>query len=90
MHVYFCTDTYIYMHRDTQTYSTDGQTNKRTDRQILYIEADSQTAGKQAVRKTDLQTDVQKEGQLDRQTLKYLPIITVRQLFMQASRQAGG
>jgi hypothetical protein len=47
----------MYRHRDPQTYSTDGQTNKRTDRQILYIEADSQRAGKQAVRKTDLQTE---------------------------------
>jgi len=27
--------------------------------------------------------------QTDRQTLKYLQVLTVRQLFMQASRQAG-
>jgi hypothetical protein len=57
-----------------------------------------QTAGQQAKRQTggkadrlaDRKTDVQKEGKLNRQTLKYLLVLTVRQLFMQASRQAGG
>ncbi len=70
----------------------DRQTDQQTDRQILYIEANSWTAGNQgnADRLADGKTDVQKEGQLDRQTLKYLPLFTVRQPFMQASRQAGG
>ena len=73
---------------------TDGQTNRRTDRQILYIcrgrQPDSRQTDGKADRLADRKTDVQKEGQQDRQTLKYLPILTVRQLFMQASRQAGG
>jgi hypothetical protein len=40
---------------------TDGQTNKQSDRQILYnyIEANSRTAGKQEVMKTDLLTERQ-------------------------------
>jgi hypothetical protein len=51
----------MFLYIFVQTYSTsigiethrhtDGQTNRRTDRQILYIEADIQTAGKQVNRR---------------------------------------
>jgi hypothetical protein len=60
---------------------TDRQTSGLTDRQ--------QATGGKADRLADRKTDVQKEGKLDRQTFKYLPVLTVRQLFMQASRQVG-
>ncbi len=52
--------------------------------------ADSRQTGGKADRIADRKTVVKKEGQLDRQTLKYLPVLTARQPFMQASRQAGG
>jgi hypothetical protein len=55
------------MHIFVQTYidsteihrHTDGQTNRPTNSQILYIEADGQTAGNQAVRQTELRTERQ-------------------------------
>ncbi len=37
-----------------------------------------------------MQTEKQTYRKKDRETLKYLPILTVRQLFMQASRQQVG
>jgi hypothetical protein len=64
----------------------------RTDRQTVHRgrQPDSSQTGGKADRLADRKTDVQKEGQLDRQTLKYLPVLTVHKLFMQVSRQAGG
>ncbi len=66
---------------------TDGQTKKRTDRQILYIDADSRTAGKQAVGQTDLQTE--RQTYIKKNSFEIFAS-TFWQLFMQASRQAGG
>ncbi len=54
--------TFLYNHtyKGIETHRhTDGQTKKQTDRQILYIEANSRIAGKQEVMQTDLQTERQ-------------------------------
>ena len=89
MHIFV--HTCIYRHRDTQTYRwTDKQADRQADSVHRGRQPDSRQTGSKADRLADRKTDVQKEGQQDRQTLKYLPILTVRQLFMQASRQAGG
>ncbi len=54
--------TFLYRHTykgiETQRH-TGRQTNKQTDRQILYIEANSRTAGKQEMMQTDLQMERQ-------------------------------
>jgi hypothetical protein len=57
-------NTYTFLYRPTYIgieshRHSDEQANNQTDRQLLYIEADSQTAGKQTVRETDLQIERQ-------------------------------
>ena len=46
----------------------DRQTGGPTDRFCTYVEADSQTAGKQTVRQTDLQTERQTYRKKDSKT----------------------
>jgi hypothetical protein len=60
MYKHTCTFLYRHTYIGIESHRhTDEQTNKQTDRQLLYIEADSRTAGKQAVRETDLQIERQ-------------------------------
>ena len=90
-YMYIFVQTFIYRHRDTQTYRrTDKQADRQTDTVHRGRHPDSrQRRGKGDIL-ADRKTDIQKEGQLGRQILKYLPVLTVWQLFIQASRQAGG
>ena len=78
--------TFLYRHtyKGIETYRhTDGQTNKQTDRQILYIEANSWIAGKQEVMQTDLQTDQYSH-------LLYIhTVLYIRQTCRQTDRQTG-
>ncbi len=72
MYKHTCTNLYRHTYIGIETHRhTDGQTNRQTDIQILYIEADSQTAGKQANRQTGGKAEriADIHRQTDRQTV---------------------
>jgi hypothetical protein len=80
--MYIFVRTYIYRHRDTETYRrTDKQVDQQTDTLLRGRQPDSGQTGGKADRLADRKTDIQKEGQVDRQTLKKLLVLTVGQLF---------
>ena len=52
MYKHTCTFLYRHAYIGIETHRhTDGQTNRQTNRQIVFMEADSQTAGKLANRR---------------------------------------
>ncbi len=92
--LHFCTDIHYSTYLGIETHRhADGQTNKQADQQTDTVhrgrQPESRQTGGKADRLADRKTDVQKEGQLDRHILKYLPVLTVWQLFMQAGRWVG-